>query len=411
MTRVAVTTGPVRIPPTYFVVNHLLHMPDVDGRLFALSAEVDDPAVEPLVETSTPYGVPGLRGSAAAFAAVRRQRRAVRDFAPDLVHQHFGTWSLAGSGAARDLGVPFVATLHGYDVFRRSDAVRDFWTWVTARNLRTCGERATTLLAVSGWLAGEAVRRGYPAEKIEVHYQGVDTDFFTPAGLDSADGPDDRDGTEARPATGDQLLDVPVPRGDPRDSVRDDLPEVLFLGALERRKGVADALEASVDLARTVPHTLRVVGAGSQEALVRAAAAEHPHITLEGMRDRAGVRDAMRRADVFVLPTQQDGEWREAAGLVTLEAQACGVPVVVYASGGAPEMLDDGTTGTLVPERDTRALAGAVGEILRLDPTARRHLSQAARDFTVAHRSIASSAAELSERYASLTRRPRTESS
>lgn len=401
MTRVAVTTGPVRIPPTYFVVNHLLHMPEVDGRLFALSAEVDDPAVAPLVETSTPYGVPGLRGSAAAFAAVRRQRRAVRDFAPDLVHQHFGTWSLAGSGAARDLGVPFVATLHGYDVFRRSDAVRDFWTWVTARNLRTCGERATTLLAVSGWLAGEAVRRGYPAEKIEVHYQGVDTDFFTPA---------DPAGAAAHRASGDELLDAPVLSGDPRDGLRDDLPEVLFLGALERRKGVADAIEASVELARSLPHRLRVVGAGSQEALVRAAAGEHPHITLEGMRDRAGVRDAMRRADVFVLPTQQDGEWREAAGLVTLEAQACGVPVVVYASGGAPEMLDDGTTGTLVPERDTRALAGAVGEILRLDPTARRHLSQAARDFTVAHRSIASSARELSERYASLARRPRTES-
>lgn len=401
MTRVAVTTGPVRIPPTYFVVNHLLHMPDVHGRLFALSAEVDDPAVAPLVETSTPYGVPGLRGSAVAFAAVRRQRRAVRDFAPDLVHQHFGTWSLAGSGAARDLGVPFVATLHGYDVFRRSDAVRDFWTWVTARNLRTCGERATTLLAVSGWLAGEAVRRGYPAEKIEVHYQGVDTDFFTPAGPDAA---------EPLGATSDELLDELSPSGEPRHGGRDDLPEVLFLGALERRKGVADAIEASVELARSVPHRLRVVGAGSQEALVRAAAAEHPHIALEGMRDRAGVRDAMRRADVFVLPTQQDGEWREAAGLVTLEAQACGVPVVVYASGGAPEMLDDGTTGTLVPERDTHALAGAVGDILRLAATDRRRLSRAARDFTVARRSIRSSASELSERYASLTRRSRTES-
>lgn len=400
MTRVAVTTGPVRIPPTYFVVNHLLHMPDVDGRLFALSAEVDDPAVAPLVETSTPYGVPGLRGSAAAFAAVRRQRRAVRDFAPDLVHQHFGTWSLAGSGAARDLGVPFVATLHGYDVFRRSDAVRDFWTWVTARNLRTCGDRATTLLAVSGWLAGEAVRRGYPAEKIEVHYQGVDTDFFTPTGLDVAERAGSPEGA------GDGPLDGPAATSDPHD----DLPVVLFLGALERRKGVADAIEASVELARSVPHTLRVVGAGSQEAVVRAAVAEHPHITLEGMRDRAGVRDAMRRADVFVLPTQQDGEWREAAGLVTLEAQACGVPVVVYASGGAPEMLEDGTTGTLVPERDTRALAGAVGDILRLAAPDRRRLSRAARDFTVARRSIRSSAAELSERYAALTR-SRTESS
>lgn len=402
--RVAVTTGPVRIPPTYFVVNHLLHMPDVDGRLFALSAEVDDPAVAPLVQTSTPYGVPGLRGSAAAFAAVGRQRRAVRDFAPDLVHQHFGTWSLAGSGAARDLGVPLVATLHGYDVFRRSDAVRDVWTWVTARNLRTCGERATTLLAVSEWLAGEAVRRGYPAEKIEVHYQGVDTDFFTPVGLDGAEV------RRARGVADDELLDVPAASSDPHDGARDDLPEVLFLGALERRKGVADAIEASVALARSVPHRLRVVGAGSQEALVRAAVAEHPHISLEGMRDRAGVRDAMRRADVFVLPTQQDGEWREAAGLVTLEAQACGVPAVVYASGGAPEMLDDGTTGTLVPERDTHALAGAVGDILRLAAPDRRSLSRAARDFTVARRSIRSSAAELSERYAALTR-SRTESS
>ena len=71
--RVAVTTGPVRIPPTYFVINHLLHMDDVDGRLFSLSAQVDDPEITGLVESATPYGVPGLRGSAAAFAAVRRQ--------------------------------------------------------------------------------------------------------------------------------------------------------------------------------------------------------------------------------------------------------------------------------------------------------------------------------------------------
>lgn len=369
----AVTTGPVRIPPTYFVINHLLHMDDIDGRLFSLSAQVDDPQIAGLVTSSTPYGVPGTRGSLAAFAAVRRQRAAIRAFAPDVVHQHFGTWSLAGSGAARDLDVPFLATLHGYDVFRRSDAVRDFWTWVTARNLRTCGERATTLLAVSEWLAGEAVRRGYPADKVDVHYQGVDTDFFTP----------------------------------PVDAPARDVPEVLFLGALEKRKGVTDALEASVELARTTPHTLRVIGAGSQEPLVGAAAAEHAHISLEGMRDRAGVREAMRNADVFMLPTQQDGEWREAAGLVTLEAQACGVPVVVYTSGGAPEMLDDGVTGTLVPERDTHALAGAVGELIRMTPAERRSMSRAARDFTVTRRSLRASAEQLQDRYASLTGRPR----
>lgn len=371
--RVAVTTGPVSIPPTYFVVNHLLRMSTVEGRLFALAAHVEDPQVAPLVEGMTPYGVGGLRGTAALTAAIPRLRRAVRRYAPDLVHQHFGTWSLAGSGAARDLGVPFLATLHGYEVFRYSDPVRDYWTWVTARNLRTCAARATRLLAVSEWLAGEAVRRGLPAATLEVHYQGTDTDFF-----------------------------VPAPRAARGTAASSRAPRVLFLSALEPRKGVLDAVEASVRLLGRVEHTLDVVGAGSLRPAVDAAAAEHPHITVSGPRDRAGVRRAMQAADVFVLPTQRDGQWREAAGLVLLEAQACGVPVVLYGSGGAPEMVEDGVGAIVVAEGDVAALADAVGAVLTLPAAERAAMGEAARRFVVARRSLSSSAAELEERYRSL---------
>lgn len=372
--RVAVTTGPVSIPPTYFVVNHLLRMPAVDGRLFALSAQVNDPEVTPIVESVTPHGVPGLRGVAAATAAVPRLRRAVREFRPDIVHQHFGTWSLAGAGAARDLGVPFLATLHGYDVFRYDDPIRDYWTWITARNLRTCARDATVLLTVSEWLAGQAVRVGFPAAKIDVHYQGADTDFFVPPALD-----------------------------DPRKAAQEP-PQLLFLSAFEPTKGVRDAIAASVALLPTVPHTLHLVGSGSQQALVDAAAAEHPHITVGGPRDRAGVRATMQAADVLLLPTQRQGRrLGEPAGLVILEAQACGTPVVIYRSGGAPEMLDDGATGLVVEECNVAALADALGAILTLPDAERKAMSAAARKFVVEKRSIANSATELQARYTALT--------
>lgn len=367
--RVAVTTGPVDVPPTYFVLNHLLHMGSVDGRVFSIASRVRDPEVAHLVESATRPGRSGALASLETLtAAVWRQGRAVRRFRPDLVHQHFATWSVGGAVAARDLGVPFVATLHGYDVFRRGERVRDVWSWITARNVRTTERAAVRLLAVSEWLAGEAVRLGFPADKVSVHYQGVDTDFFTPA-------------TE------------------PRD---DGAPRVLYVGALERRKGVMDAVRASVELARTQPHVLEIVGAGSQEPEVQAAQREHRHLVLRGPLDRAGVRDAMRRASVFVMPTQREGSWREAAGLVTLEAQACGTPVVVYASGGAPEMLQDGVTGTLLAERDVAGMARAVADLLTMSPQERSRTRRAARDFVVSSRSVRASAAELEQMYRTL---------
>ncbi|MGM7422533.1 glycosyltransferase [Cellulosimicrobium sp. ES-005] len=366
--RVAVTTGPVSIPPTYFVAEHLRHMPDVDGRVFAIAASVTDPRLRDLVTGVVPSGAGGWRTVLSYQSAVPRLRAQVRRFRPDLVHQHFATWSLAGAGAAADLGVPFLVTLHGYDVFLRSAPVRDVWSFLTAVNLRRCASRATSLLTVSQWLAGEAVRRGYPARSVEVQYQGVDTDFFTP--------------------------------GTPQET---ELPEILFVGGLEERKGIRDAIRASVMLSADVPHVLRVVGHGSLAGVVASAAQEHPHIRPEGLVDRERVRQAMRSAAVFVMPTQSDGDWREAAGLVTAEAQACGVPAVVYDSGGAPEMLVDGETGIVVPERDTRALADALRELLALDQRERAAMGARARRFVVEERDSRQSAAELRARYELLT--------
>ena len=78
-------------------------------------------------------------------------------------------------------------------------------------------------------------------------------------------------------------------------------------------------------------------------------------------------------ADLFVFPGIQ-----EALGMVYLEAQSCGLPVVAFDNAGVPEAVQDGRTGLLVPMRDGRAFAGAIARLL-VDAPLRRHMGATAR--------------------------------
>ena len=83
---------------------------------------------------------------------------------------------------------------------------------------------------------------------------------------------------------------------------------------------------------------------------------------------------AYRAADLLVLPSV----WQESYGLPVAEAMACGVPVLASASGGVPELIEDGVTGKLVPRLDTHALTRALRE-LSADPARLREMGAAAR--------------------------------
>ena len=67
----------------------------------------------------------------------------------------------------------------------------------------------------------------------------------------------------------------------------------------------------------------------------------------------------MTCADLFILPSEQ-----ESFGLVALEAQSCGVPVVSTPAGGVPEVVADGETGFLLPVGDISSMAGKALQIL-----------------------------------------------
>lgn len=372
--RIAVTTGLLPIPPTYFVVQHAIQLGDKhEFGVFTRAADVQDSDLSIAVDSAVPPGIGSWKARQYfALASGRTQARRIRAFQPDLVHQHFATW-MQGPVS---VGGPLLTTLHGYDVAVAEASAASPLAVFHRRNVALAIAHSTRFLAVSQDLANRAVAAGFPSPRLEVHYQGIDTDFFAPA------------------ATGiitDQSQD-----GDGRDDGR---PVLVFVGALARRKGLLDLLRASIRLSLSTPHVLRVVGVGPLEAELASAATQHPHIEVIGSQPREGIRSSLRGARALVLPTQRDGRWREAAGLVLLEAQACGTPAIAYASGGTPEMLRDGDTGLLVPEFNEKALRDAMHTLLTMSDNDHRQMSDQARKWVVSERSLASSAEQLDALY------------
>ena len=366
--RVALTKGTLLVPPTYFALSHALAMPELDWRVFTLAARIADPAHAIPIDEAAPRALGGpLPVRVAAQArGLGQMRRAVASWHPDVIHQHQATWALPAVGAARETGAPLVVTLHGGDAYPRlGSGAGAAWN---ACNRTAAFEGASRLLAVSRYLADVALEAGADPARLSVHYQGADADWWTPA---------------------------------PNTAESREEPVVLFVGALSRLKGVDDLARASATLVGRRPHRLVLVGDGPLEAGLRAHAPAH--VTFTGRLDREGVRDWMRRARVLVLPTKPTQGRREAAGLVLLEAQACGVPVIAYSTGGTPEMIAPGAS-LLTQERSPASLARSIDEALAWSEQERAERGAACRAWVTRERSLRGSVDQLRETYADVTR-------
>ena len=367
--RVALTKGTLLVPPTYFALSHALAMPQLDWRVFTLAARITDPAVTIPIDEAAPRALGGplpLR-VAAQVRGLGRMRRAISAWDPDVIHQHQATWSLPAVGAARETGVPLVVTLHGGDAYPRLG--RGAGAAWNARNRTAAFDGASRLLAVSRYLADVALGAGADPDRLSVHYQGVDTDFWAPS--------------------------------TPRSTYFREEPIVLFVGALSHLKGAGDLARASADLVGRRPHRFVLVGEGPLAEGLRIHAPAH--VTFTGRLDREGVRDWMRRAHVLALPTKPTQGRQEAAGLVLLEAQACGVPVIAYSTGGTPEMIAPGAS-LLTQERSPDALARSIDKALAWSEDERADRGAACRAWVDKERSLRGSADQLRAIYADVTR-------
>jgi glycosyltransferase involved in cell wall biosynthesis len=177
-------------------------------------------------------------------------------------------------------------------------------------------------------------------------------------------------------------------------------PHLLTVAMMRQGDKLASfrILAEALDRLREAAWTLTIVGDGDARAEVEALFARFGRRVafLGQVDDRARLRACYRAADLFLWPAVN-----EAYGMVLLEAQALGCPVVAGAYGGVASVVEDGRTGLLTPPGDAAAFAAAVGALLD-NPERRAVMSAAAARFIREERGLAQAAHRLRQGLAPL---------
>jgi colanic acid/amylovoran biosynthesis glycosyltransferase len=294
--------------------------------------------------------------------------------APRLVYAHFAPDGYAAMQLAEKLGVPLVTALHGYDVTISDEAMsrtRLGRAYVQGRSrLQKTG---ALFLSCSDYVRARGLEMGYPADRTIVHSIGVDVERFKPPGM-----------------------------------LRPREKSVLFVGRLVEKKGCGSLIEAMASVQRYCPAAeLVVIGGGPLRAGYEArAAALGVRCRFLGVQPAAVVRDRMSRASVFCVPSvvAASGD-AEGFGMVFIEAQAMGLPVVSTLSGGIPEAVRNGETGSLVAEGDSAALSEAILRLMDDDELWRQY-SLAGRRNVVNHFDLAQQTGRLENLFEQLLADP-----
>jgi glycosyltransferase involved in cell wall biosynthesis len=170
-------------------------------------------------------------------------------------------------------------------------------------------------------------------------------------------------------------------------------PRLLTVAMMRHGDKLASYLILAATLSRLqrLPWSLDIVGDGEARAEIeRLFEPFAGRVRLHGqMESRAGLRALYEEADLFVWPAVN-----EAYGMVLLEAQMFGCPVVAGAYGGVSSVVKEGETGLMTPPGDAAAFAQAVLALLEA-PERRRHLGVAARRFIAEERGLEGAALRL----------------
>ena len=326
-----------------------IHLHEIFGRLARQGHTVD------LVSSGWPGAAPEaeldgmrVRRVAGRHTFALRARSAVRRLLAvnryDVVVEDINKLPLFLAGLTDRPFCALVPHLFGATAFREASWPIAAVVWAAERPIPRAYRRAW-FHAISESTRDDLVRRGVPAERVEVIYPGVDAGWYTP------------DGTVARA----------------------DAPTFLYVGRLKRYKGVEIALRALALAWATRPDlVLEVAGQGDDRARLERLAGSlgiREGVRFLGFVSEEEKRRRLRRAWALVFPSPKEG-W----GIANVEAAACGTPALASDSPGLRESVRDGETGFLVPHGDTQALAQRM-LALAADPGLVARLGRAGRGF------------------------------
>jgi glycosyltransferase involved in cell wall biosynthesis len=316
---------------TVYVQKHLPDMPD--------NAELDHGVrVEQIL--AGPVGKPGdteLLARVPAFSDPLRARWCRER--PDVVHAVRWTSGLASLAAVRGLGIPVVQAFSSLGVAERRDHATAGAATTTSAPARirlepAIGRSADAVVAASSDEVSDLTRLGVPRNSVRVVPWGVDTGTFAPEG----------------PAAS-----------------RNGRPRLLAAADLEERGALETLLRA---LTKVPDAELMVVGGPARDCLTKDPAYKvlagitgtlgvSDRVTFTGKVERESMPALLRSADLVLSTCSY-----EPSGVTSLEAMACGRPVLAPPTGGHADAVVDGTTGILIPPGKPALLAQRIRHLL-----------------------------------------------
>ncbi|MEZ0142361.1 glycogen synthase [Microbacterium sp. NRRL B-14842] len=312
----------------------------------------------------------------------------------DVVHSHTWYANFAGHLASQLHGIPHVLTAHSLEPLRPWKAEQLGGGYAVSSGIEKLAyENAAAVIAVSAGMRAD-ILRSYPQvdpARVRVIHNGIDVERWRPV---------------HDPAF---LSSIGM---DP------DRPSVVFVGRITRQKGLPYLLQAArmlppevqLILCAGAPDTPEIM-AEVQEGVRLLQQTREGVVWIERMLPRDELSAILAAATTFVCPSVY-----EPLGIVNLEAMACGAAVVGTATGGIPEVVDDGVTGRLVPieqvqdgtgtptdpDRFVADLAAVLTEVTS-DPARAREYGEAGRERARAQFSWGAIADETRALYAELS--------
>ena len=302
----------------------------------------------------------------------------LRKFRAQLVHAHFGTSAVDIWPYARALRLPLLITLHGFDInirpeWWRAGKMGIRWRTYPDRLMRIARDPTVRFLAVSHAIRDRAIEYGIAADKVSVSYIGVDTNRFTPG-----------------------VIPLNVRR-----------KRILYVGRLVEKKGTIYLLNAFAKIsARIDDAELVIAGDGPLRSELQSYASRLGlnNAIFKGALSSSAIKHEMDYARVLCLPSVTAGNGdAEGFGMVLLEAQAAGLPVVSSACGGSAEGVLEGITGFAFQEKDVDQMTEALIRVLTDDALAYQ-MGVAARRFIEEKFAIKNCTATLARQYSAALR-------
>lgn len=313
----------------------------------------------------------GVLNPSAALAYWRRFRELQKLVKKEGIHQLHAGRVLPEGWLAWMLdkwcGVPYAVYVHGEELSYGLQSRELGWMMrrvFGAAEKVIVNSRNTAGLIQTGWQV--------PSSKVTLLYPGVDTKRFQPRPVGDPAG--------VVPQT---LVSQTAANAEDRGPTR---TMILTVGRLQKRKGQDMLIQALPQIRAAIPDVLYVIaGDGAERAHLEGLARQEGvgnSVTFLGEVADELLTGLYQACDLFALPNREVNGDIEGFGMVLLEAQASGKPVLAGDSGGTVETMRPGETGVIVDCTQPESLALGIIELLR-HPERREQMGQSARRWAV----------------------------